>query len=229
MLPNAAKKTLVSLEIHLMGERFFPPSKQFKSTESNSETAGLTQLRGEKRNKPNLTHLDALHGRLVEPLEVAVQPRRRRPRGRGGSTRQADHRHEQARDPPRGVHGRRAPSHLHRCCSSSLPSSPPLLRRPPPPPATLQHGKALPSYPESPLAGRRAAATTDRIENFETMRGRGGIGSGSKWLVVLGGSSSRLGAERRPLPLANKWAVRSTLAATFAISEPVLLDQNAPL
>lgn len=105
-----------------------------------------------------LTHLDTLHGRLVEPLEVAVQPRRRRPHGggSGGGARQADDRHEQARDPPRGVHGRR------RASLSLGTSTPPLPRvlSPPrsPPPASLQRGKAglaLPHPQRGPSVRRR--------------------------------------------------------------------------
>ena len=131
---------------------------------------------------------------------------------------------------PRVVPMRGASSPLHRC-SSSLPPSPPTPSAAAGDLAARQGPPLLPREPPR-LAGRRAAATTDRIENFETMRGRGGIGSGSKWLVVLGGLSSQLGAERRPLPLANKWAVRSSLRCYFchfrARASP-LLDQNAPL
>jgi hypothetical protein len=159
MLTNAA---LVYLWKNLLKKIFSP---QASNSNLPRVTAKLpawhtrTPPRDEKPEETSgLTHLDTLHGRFVEPLEVAVQPRGRRPRGGGGGARQADDRHEQARDPPRGVHGRRL--------LLSLETPPPLPRLlfpfRSPPPASSQ-SRASPRFTpqtQSPLAAAGAAATT---------------------------------------------------------------------
>jgi hypothetical protein len=183
MLRNAAamkhKLKVKRNKLSLPEKGTFFQARSSNLRESNREgTSTRTREGGEEEEenyRKQLTHLDALHGRLVEPLEVAVHPRRRRPRGGGCGARQADHRHEQARDPQRGVHGRRVVAPLPQPLGPS--------------PRRSKGASSASRRTTSP-----AADSEDWFENIGTVRGcEVGVMAGS---LVSGRSSPRLGAER---------------------------------
>lgn len=110
-----------------------------------------------------MTHLDALHRRLVEPLQVPVRPPRRRPRRRRRA-RQADHRHHHHQPPhaataARGGHVRLSPPH-----AATAPSSNRTSLHTPPPPFLFTDELTSPPVTAPPQP-------EGRFEKFETMRG----------------------------------------------------------